>query len=141
MSFFLIHTLELTIVLSIILNVECTIDQIKCYQCEVTENHLCTDEYLLLCQRAYDMCLTRIYKKKGNQTWIYKNCALGPCALRDDTQTAGLGLDHCDRSQDEFDCISCCKGDGCNKNAGYNFAPALTLLTILMFFSSFIKYY
>lgn len=28
----------------------------------------------------------------------------------------GLGLGNCDRSKESYFCISCCKGNGCNKS-------------------------
>ncbi|GFV39364.1 hypothetical protein TNCV_1230661 [Trichonephila clavipes] len=41
-----------------------SVERLKCYQCEVREAKLCTDEYLLPCpdNQAYDTCLTRIKK-------------------------------------------------------------------------------
>ncbi|XP_054706736.1 uncharacterized protein LOC129216547 [Uloborus diversus] len=95
---------------------DCAIEKRTCYQCEVRDLSLCTDEYLQECpdNQAYDSCLTRISKTKDDGVWIHKSCALGPCSLRDQSQTTGLGLDHCDRSQAEYDCITCCKEDGCN---------------------------
>lgn len=43
---------------------ESVMEKRKCYQCEVTDLALCTDEYLLPCpdNQAYDSCMTRISK-------------------------------------------------------------------------------
>lgn len=37
---------------------------LKCYICHTDNNQLCTDEYLQECpkNRAYDRCMTTIYK-------------------------------------------------------------------------------
>lgn len=59
--------------------------------------------------------------------YIEKKCALGPCNLRDEKQSQGLGLDTCDRSKDSYSCFECCKGDGCNTNSAPSLRPALAL--------------
>lgn len=64
--------------------------------------------------------------------WIHKSCALGPCSLRDESQSSGLGLDNCDRSQDEYDCISCCRQDGCNTGSGAIYPPQQILIFSLI---------
>lgn len=50
----------------------------------------------------------------------------------------GLGWDNCDRSKDNYFCVLCCKGDGCNKNAAAILSTskfliiALSLLVIIL---------
>ncbi|GFR33698.1 uncharacterized protein TNCT_551681 [Trichonephila clavata] len=119
--------------------IESSVERLKCYQCEVREAKLCTDEYLLPCpdNQAYDTCLTRIRKTKDDGVWIHKNCALAPCSLRDTSQSSGLGLDHCDRSQDEYDCVSCCKENGCNTGGGTACQPTIVSIIALILLASF----
>ncbi|XP_067140157.1 uncharacterized protein [Centruroides vittatus] len=97
-------------------------DKLQCYQCLVSDNKLCTEEFLAPCptSQAFDRCMTIISNSKDEGYQIEKKCALAPCSLRDPSQNTGLGLDHCDRSKAEFSCISCCKGDGCNKDGSEN---------------------
>ncbi|KAG8175268.1 hypothetical protein JTE90_023942 [Oedothorax gibbosus] len=128
-----ICVLELAFLLLLMFGVDSSVENMKCYQCEVRESSLCTDEYLQTCpdNQAYDSCLTRIYKTKDDGPWIHKSCALAPCTLRDQSQSSGLGLDYCDRSQNEYDCVSCCKENGCNTGAGtiWKSVPALVVTT------------
>ncbi|GBM34292.1 hypothetical protein AVEN_253012-1 [Araneus ventricosus] len=135
-----IYALDLVFLLPLMLGVDCTLEKLKCYQCEVRKSEQCTDEYLLRCpnDQAYDSCMTRIFKTKGEEAWIRKTCALAPCSLRDASQASGLGLDHCDRSQDEYDCVTCCKGDGCNTGCGAICRPVFAIISALLILTSFL---
>jgi len=67
---------------------------------------------------------------------IKRECGLGPCAFEDDMATRGLGLDGCDRSKNDFFCVSCCRTPGCNKNTAAtnvrdNFFISAVLLLIM----------
>ncbi|GFT74911.1 uncharacterized protein NPIL_228051 [Nephila pilipes] len=128
-----IYALDL-VFLSFIFGAESSVEKLKCYQCEVRDSKLCNEDYLLPCpdNQAYDSCLTRIYKTKEDGVWIHKNCALAPCSLRDTSQASGLGLDHCDRSQDEYDCVSCCKENGCNTGGSSTCQPSIVSITALV---------
>lgn len=64
--------------------------------------------------------------------YIEKKCALGPCNLRDEKQSLGLGLDTCDRSKASYSCFECCKGDGCNTNAGISVSPVVALMSVVL---------
>ncbi|KAL1432169.1 hypothetical protein MTO96_013502 [Rhipicephalus appendiculatus] len=88
-------------------------------ECRVANNEDCHDGYLKTCptDQAYDVCMTMVVKNAQQGFFIEKKCALGPCNLRDEKQSQGLGLDTCDRSKDSYSCFECCKGDGCNTNA------------------------
>ncbi|GIY26631.1 uncharacterized protein CDAR_593651 [Caerostris darwini] len=118
-----------------------TVGDLKCYQCEVRESAQCTDKYLLPCpaNQAYDRCQTRIHKTKNDDAWIYKSCTLAPCSLRDESQTSGLGLNHCDRSQEEYDCVSCCKENGCNTGRGAMCRPTFTTIITAILLASFLS--
>ncbi|XP_022257546.1 uncharacterized protein LOC111089405 [Limulus polyphemus] len=111
--------------------------RLKCYQCKVEANSLCTDDYLLPCpdDQAYDTCMTTIEQTKSRFI-ITKTCALGPCNLLDSKQSTGLGLDHCDRSSSEYSCVHCCKDDGCNKDGVDNVHPSLVTMFILLFLTT-----
>ncbi|KAG0429876.1 hypothetical protein HPB47_023189 [Ixodes persulcatus] len=97
----------------------------RCYQCRVANNEDCHENYLKTCpsDQAYDVCLTMVVKNAQQGFYIEKKCALGPCNLRDEKQSQGLGLDTCDRSKDSYSCFECCKGDGCNTNGGRSLPP------------------
>ncbi|CAN7990443.1 unnamed protein product, partial [Ixodes hexagonus] len=97
----------------------------RCYQCKVANNEDCHEGYLRTCpsDQAYDVCLTMVVKNAHQGFYIEKRCALGPCNLRDEKQSQGLGLDRCDRSKDSYSCFDCCKGDGCNTNGGRSLRP------------------
>lgn len=106
------------------------IPSFRCYQCRVANNEDCHEGYLKTCptDQAYDVCMTMVVKNAQQGFFIEKKCALGPCNLRDEKQSQGLGLDTCDRSKDSYSCFECCKGDGCNTNAaGRSSAPHLWL--------------
>ncbi|XP_076374220.1 uncharacterized protein LOC143258689 [Tachypleus tridentatus] len=107
--------------------------KLKCYQCKVGDNNLCTNKSLLPCpdDQAYDTCMTTIKKIESSFT-ITKTCALGPCNLRDPKQSTGLGLDHCDRSRSEYTCIHCCKDDGCNKDGVGGVHPSMIMVSFLL---------
>ncbi|XP_035214333.1 uncharacterized protein LOC118188092 [Stegodyphus dumicola] len=143
MRHFPAYVLDVIFVLPLIFGAASAIEKRICYQCEVEDLALCTDEYLQPCpdNQAYDSCETRISKSKSKGFWIRKSCALGPCALRDASQSIGLGLDHCDRSKEEFDCFTCCKEDGCNTGDGALYRPMTTLIVVLIFIAFTKKYY
>ncbi|XP_022241078.1 uncharacterized protein LOC111085674 [Limulus polyphemus] len=107
--------------------------KLKCYQCKVEANSLCTNDSLLPCpdDQAYDTCMTTIEKTESSFT-ITKTCALGPCNLRDPKQSTGLGLDHCDRSRSEYICVHCCKDDGCNKDGVDSVHPSMITVSFLL---------
>lgn len=48
---------------------------------------------------------------------LKRECGLGPCSFDDNMASRGLGWDGCDRTKDAFFCVSCCKGNGCNKSS------------------------
>ena len=48
----------------------------------------------------------------GGQEEIKKQCALGPCYLRDSERSTELGVT-CDKSQQSYLCVECCQGDKC----------------------------
>ncbi|XP_064465711.1 uncharacterized protein LOC135377306 [Ornithodoros turicata] len=109
----------------------------RCYQCRVARNEDCNEDYLKTCptDQAYDVCLTTVVKNAQQGFYIEKKCALGPCNLRDEKQSLGLGLDTCDRSKSSYSCFECCKGDGCNTNGGTALTlrwAALLLVTALL---------
>lgn len=111
------------------------IPSFRCYQCRVANNEDCHEGYLKTCptDQAYDVCMTMVVKNAQQGFFIEKKCALGPCNLRDEKQSQGLGLDTCDRSKDSYSCFECCKGDGCNTNAaGRRSAPLLWLAPPLL---------
>ncbi|KAL3187451.1 hypothetical protein MRX96_024964 [Rhipicephalus microplus] len=106
----------------------------RCYQCRVANNEDCHDGYLKTCptDQAYDVCMTMVVKNAQQGFFIEKKCALGPCNLRDEKQSQGLGLDTCDRSKDSYSCFECCKGDGCNTNAARRRSPLLSMPPLLL---------
>lgn len=106
----------------------------RCYQCRVTKNEDCHEGYLKTCppDQAYDVCLTTVVKNEQQGFYIEKRCALGPCNLRDEKQSLGLGLDRCDRSKPSYSCYDCCKGDGCNTNGSGVMGPPLALVSAVL---------
>lgn len=105
----------------------------RCYQCRVANNVDCHEGYLKTCptDQAYDVCMTMVVKNAQQGFFIEKKCALGPCNLRDEKQSQGLGLDTCDRSKGSYSCFECCKGDGCNTNAAGRRSPLLWLSPLM----------
>ncbi|KAH7983639.1 hypothetical protein HPB52_013271 [Rhipicephalus sanguineus] len=103
-------------------------------RCRVANNEDCHDGYLKTCptDQAYDVCMTMVVKNAQQGFFIEKKCALGPCNLRDEKQSQGLGLDTCDRSKDSYSCFECCKGDGCNTNAARRRSPLLSMPPLLL---------
>ena len=66
----------------------------------------------------------------GYHESIKKQCALGPCYLRDSSQDHALGVSApCDKSQDSYLCVECCQGDGCNEK---DFIPSKSSKLITM---------
>lgn len=67
-----------------------------------------------------------------------RECGLGPCSFDDDMARKGLGWDNCDRSKNNYFCVFCCKGNGCNKSAagelptGKFLLIAIALLVIIL---------
>uniref|UniRef100_T1INP1 Protein sleepless n=1 Tax=Strigamia maritima TaxID=126957 RepID=T1INP1_STRMM len=107
------------------------LNNLTCYQCLVETNDLCTEDDLTPCSndRAYDVCVTILRKTVKDGFHIEKKCGLGPCSL-DQKGILLLGFDHCDRSQNEFECMSCCKTNGCNKSGSYIVKGSLILILI-----------
>ncbi|XP_076053041.1 uncharacterized protein LOC143032343 [Oratosquilla oratoria] len=106
-------------------------NDLSCYQCTVKDNSACSDKYLQPCPntQAFDRCETRIRKEAGEDRRIEKRCALAPCNFSPSV-SSNLGLT-CDTSKDHYDCVTCCKGDGCNKDAAMATSPVTGLLLAL----------
>ncbi|XP_042234241.1 uncharacterized protein LOC121874236 isoform X1 [Homarus americanus] len=106
-------------------------NELSCYQCNVSDNIACTDEYLQPCpnKQVYDRCETRVRKTVDGRQWVEKGCALSPCNLSPEEE-ASLGM-QCDYSAPAYDCVYCCKESGCNGGG----AAAATLPLPLMILS------
>ncbi|ROT79265.1 hypothetical protein C7M84_001987 [Penaeus vannamei] len=92
----------------------------------------CTEEYLMQCpdKQAYDRCETRVRKAANGERWIQKGCALSPCNLGT-LEELSLGI-HCDYSAPNYDCVTCCKEDGCNTGGAAGLLhPGHTMATLL----------
>ncbi|ROT66886.1 hypothetical protein C7M84_015078 [Penaeus vannamei] len=107
-------------------------NDLRCYQCNVSDNMACTEEYLMQCpdKQAYDRCETRVRKAANGERWIQKGCALSPCNLGT-LEELSLGI-HCDYSAPNYDCVTCCKEDGCNTGCAAGLLhPGHTMATLL----------
>ncbi|XP_053641994.1 uncharacterized protein [Cherax quadricarinatus] len=113
---------------------ECLKNELSCYQCNVSDNVACSDEYLLPCpnKQAYDRCETRERKTADGRRWVEKGCALSPCHLRPEEE-ASLGL-LCDYSAPSYDCVFCCKESGCNSSG--RVAVSLFILSVVVMLAS-----
>ncbi|KAI1293518.1 hypothetical protein HDE_06447 [Halotydeus destructor] len=115
---------------------------LKCYQCLSASLEACPDDDYRECppNQVSDRCSIGIKKSPG-QFMVKRECTLGPCELRDANvgQVLNIG-DKCDMSKPEMDCLVCCKGDGCNKNASYQTHPNqwLNLAIVSLCFTSFL---
>ncbi|XP_049858850.1 uncharacterized protein LOC126353795 [Schistocerca gregaria] len=107
---------------------------LTCYQCVRQDYEECGNDTLLPCPPTKDRCVTHIAKDKEKGLVVKRECGLGPCGFDDSSMNRGLGLDGCDRSKDEFFCLSCCTTSGCNKSAARRPAasPPPLLLSLLL---------
>lgn len=125
---------------------------LSCYQCIRYANEQCGNESLRACPPVSDRCVTHISKdgeylpafdprrpifsntlpifSEDKGYVIKRECGLGPCGFEDDMVNKGLGLDGCDRSKDDYFCVSCCKTSGCNKNAAVTSMPDVRLASV-----------
>ncbi|XP_045604442.1 uncharacterized protein [Procambarus clarkii] len=110
---------------------ECVKNELSCYQCNVSDDIACTDEYLLPCpnKQVYDRCETRERRAADGRRWVEKGCALSPCHLLPEEE-ASLGL-LCDYSAPIYDCVVCCKESGCN-GASVATQPVSSVLVMLL---------
>ncbi|XP_064099492.1 uncharacterized protein LOC135210562 [Macrobrachium nipponense] len=92
--------------------------KLHCYQCNVTHATSCTEDYLKPCPDGedFDRCQTRVRKANSGERWVEKTCARGPCNLSWEEEVY-LGM-NCDYAAPTYDCVSCCKDDGCNTGHG-----------------------
>ena len=60
---------------------------------------------------------------------VIRECALGPCNFREPAFDNIFNLrKQCDMSKDFYDCVYCCKDDGCNKDSSSSLAPTLMII-------------
>ncbi|XP_044734464.1 uncharacterized protein LOC123296853 [Chrysoperla carnea] len=142
---FNVYKLFSWIVLSFLLSycdfVKCDTTNLTCYQCERNTNVECGEESLLPCPPVSDRCVTHIAKNAQNGFTLKRECGLGPCGFDDDAMNKGLGLDGCDRSRDEYFCIFCCRGNGCNKSVGSRLLVQQSFLLVFSVLSSTLFFY
>lgn len=120
------------------------VNALKCYQCTTDDRLPCDDRYLRECpnDQAYDMCSvvlknqgnsfnffcfsisifltppSSLFQKSGDQLRVTRKCVLGPCTLRDHEVHGILQLrEQCDMNRPDYNCIYCCRGDGCNRDS------------------------
>lgn len=64
------------------------------------------------------------FTESDNQPFrVIRECALAPCNFRDKPFGSILKLQDCDLGRSSYDCVYCCKEDGCNKDAGHSLTP------------------
>ncbi|KAK5644399.1 hypothetical protein RI129_005699 [Pyrocoelia pectoralis] len=109
---------------------------LSCYQCIKNEMYgKCDREDLKQCPPVSDRCVTHISKNVQNGFILKRECGLGPCQFDDVMTNKGLGMDICDRNNEEYFCVFCCKEDGCNQSNAVVFRVSTKLLigfTILL---------
>ncbi|XP_037069130.1 uncharacterized protein LOC119090433 [Pollicipes pollicipes] len=110
---------------------------LACYQCNVTDNLQCGEPLPCPTDQAYDRCRTTIRRRGGGVKTIIKDCTLGKCWL-DGGATSALGLDQCDTSRPNVECVHCCEESGCNASSAQRrrtlagAVAAVILLSILI---------
>ncbi|RWS26097.1 hypothetical protein B4U80_04369, partial [Leptotrombidium deliense] len=112
---------------------------LKCYQCESYSSEPCPEEDLKECpsNQAYDRCLVKIYKSPTERFLVKRECALAPCNLRDKAVDSIIKLrQNCDMTKETFDCVYCCKYDGCNKDGESHISANVILLLSCIFVSA-----
>ncbi|KAF5269676.1 hypothetical protein FQA39_LY08599 [Lamprigera yunnana] len=119
--------------------VNATSNNISCYQCLRSVNEECLVTDLKPCPAVFDRCVTHISKNDKGFT-IRRECGLGPCGFDDLMANKGLGMDNCDQSQDEYFCIFCCQGNGCNQNTAFLRKPHFVLILIVLLLNIYNRY-
>nr|XP_022920864.1 uncharacterized protein LOC111429233 [Onthophagus taurus] len=117
-------------------------ENLTCYQCTKNEDEKCELEFLLPCPAKFDRCAMHITKYASTGFQIKRECGLGPCDFNDLLMNNNLGM-KCDRSKQEYSCLSCCKGNGCNNNSDKRSKISWTLfmMVVLMISLQIVKNY
>lgn len=92
---------------------------LRCYQCYSNGLEPCPYEDLRECPRFsfYNRCSVKVRKLITGETFVKRECATGPCHGYDGEYGEDISLqDHCDTRSPEYECLACCRGDGCNRN-------------------------
>ncbi|XP_015786203.1 uncharacterized protein LOC107363486 [Tetranychus urticae] len=108
---------------------------LKCYICDSYSSEPCPDVDLIECpnNQAYDRCLVRMLKTANQPRKVIRECALGPCNFREPAFDNIFKLrQQCDMSKDSYDCVYCCKDDGCNKDSGSSLVPTSIIIIGLL---------
>ncbi|KAI1285556.1 hypothetical protein HDE_11759 [Halotydeus destructor] len=90
---------------------------LSCYQCYSNSLEPCAFEDLKECPRYafFNRCSVKVRKMASGEMFVKRECATGPCHGYDGAYGEDVTLgEHCDMRNPEYECMACCRGDGCN---------------------------